>query len=1612
MTLTPNTFSMKHNLLLSIVAIFLFSVGSASAQTVSKSYVAPSSTSIDGVGNYGAPQPAVTFANNEFTTGCLIADVDVIIGWAKTAGTCSAPTGGNSYHNETSFRVNGPSGSEILAIPGTWSGAQSTSSVVTTFSMGNPAPGPGIPVTGTFNPNNGDLDNYIGDPVGGTWSLDIGDNASGAPVCLVYYQIDITTDPDNTPPVITVPANITVDADPNSCTTTVSFTAPTATDDCDFTLTQIAGPNSGSLFPVGTTTLTYEAVDIYGNSSQESFTVTVNDAQDPVITCPGTVFAGCDPVVNYPLPVATDNCAGVTVNLATGSIPSGGTFTPGTTPVTYDAIDASGNTASCTFDVIVDTESTDPVSVTPSTTVTCAGAPVTLTVNGGSLGTNAQWYWYIGSCGGQLVGSGSTVVVNPLSTANYFVRAEGPCNVTDCADVLIEVTPAPSLGFSNIIGPSACGAADGSITTIATGGAAPYTYTWSNSMVGETISGLSAGPYEVMVTDATGCTDYSTISLSDPGASVVFLTSSDPDNTICEGESVTFTATGAYQYQYYIDGVPVSTQNPFTTNALQDGQTVYVVGTDYNFCSYTTQGIIHTVNEVPEIVETVSDPTACATPDGVIQTSVSGGLPPYAYAWSSGQTAANISGLPAGPYTLTVTDDNGCVSTETYALNDPGASPVTLVSSEDPTNEICDGESVTFTASGSVDYEFFVNGVSVSTTNPYVTATLVDGESVVATGTDASNCTATSNIIYPIVNPGPTVSLVSDDADTTICVGESISFFASGGILYEFFVDGVSQGAPSTTPVFVTSAITNGQVVTVIATDVNQCSVESAGIPVTVSPSPTVAITTFTDPTSCGATDGTITADASGGTPGYTYDWGHGPVGPTVANLGAGSYFVTATDDAGCTASVSQSLSDVGSSPVTLTSTATNSTICGGEEVTFTGTGASTYVFFVNGVQVSTQNPYVTDALEDGDIIAVMGLDTQLCAATSAPETYVVHPEITVGVTAFVNPTACGASDGYANAISVGGVPPYQYNWTPTSQTTPLASGLSAGQHSVTVTDANGCTSTDAVSLSDPGSLMVSIDADPTDMTICEGTPVEFTASGADTYEFFVDGVSVGTANPYLTATIADGETIVAVGTDSSNCTATSPGLQYTVLSVPTVLLSLPTTACSNEDQVELSGGSPLGGYYTVVYNGFPIVGDLFFPELAGPGAINVDYTFEAANGCDATASANYNVLQAPQIDLGNDTTVCAITLDAGGGYVSYEWSNGDTTQTVLTDVTAVYEVTVEDANGCIGTDAIAVVVNPIPDPVITPGDSVAFCEGDTVLLTADAGYVDYAWSPTGDITPTTQWYQSDTVVLTVTNQYGCVGTNEVVLVMNEPMPVSSVTADGPLEFCVGGSVNLDAGPGYASYLWNSGSTTQVAHITESGDYWPEVLDGNGCIDSSMQATPVTVTVWTPDPQVVENGDLLTLTNPGDFVSYQWFYGAGPGNMNPIPGATGDSYEITQRGYYKVCVVDANGCEGCSFVFEMTCCVGIEEANFDGTVNVYPNPNSGQFTVEVEMATQMDITVGMYDMVGKQVWLDQDLGNTSSLRKQYDLSHLPDGVYFLRIYADNQMTVQKLIKQQ
>ena len=163
---------------------------------------------------------------------------------------------------------------------------------------------------------------------------------------------------DNQLPSISCPANITAPASAGACTATVTYAAPVGTDNCGgATTVRIAGPASGSVFPLGITTVTHRVTDGAGNTSQCSFTVTVTDTQNPTITCPSNITVNvdagsCAAVVNYTAPVGTDNCSGATTVRIAGPA-SGSTFAPGVTTITHRVTDGAGNTATCSFTVTV-----------------------------------------------------------------------------------------------------------------------------------------------------------------------------------------------------------------------------------------------------------------------------------------------------------------------------------------------------------------------------------------------------------------------------------------------------------------------------------------------------------------------------------------------------------------------------------------------------------------------------------------------------------------------------------------------------------------------------------------------------------------------------------------------------------------------------------------------------------------------------------------------------------------------------------------------------------------------------------------------------------------------------------------------------------------------------------------------------------------------------------------------------------------------------------------------------------------------------------------------------------------------------------------------------------
>ncbi len=287
------------------------------------------------------------------------------------------------------------------------------------------------------------------------------------------------------------PANITVNNSTGNCFANVSWIAPTASDNCALNGVPQSSHNSGAAFPIGTTTVTYTAEDMKGNTGTCSFNVTVVDNELPTITCPAVINT-CNTSPALGSPVTADNC-----NVDTVYNDAPVVFSIGTTTVTWTVEDINGNINTCTQNVTIQNPSVAATGIlSTSGNNICIGGNTLLSTDGGVLGAFDTWQWYSGSCGGVSAGSGTSITVSPTTTTTYYVRAEGPCGNTLCAVITISVSTSPLA--ANVVVPVnnlpvyACnGTAVSNLNVSAVTGATQYIW---DGPTGTTFNG-GANPY-------------------------------------------------------------------------------------------------------------------------------------------------------------------------------------------------------------------------------------------------------------------------------------------------------------------------------------------------------------------------------------------------------------------------------------------------------------------------------------------------------------------------------------------------------------------------------------------------------------------------------------------------------------------------------------------------------------------------------------------------------------------------------------------------------------------------------------------------------------------------------------------------------------------------------------------------------------------------------------------------------------------------------------------------------------------------------------------------------------------------------------------------------------
>ncbi|RCU57309.1 hypothetical protein DU428_05785, partial [Oceanihabitans sediminis] len=410
----------------------------------------------------------------------------------------------------------------------------------------------------------------------------------------------------------------------------------------------------------------------------------------------------------------------------------------------------------------------DIVITEESTNETCNennDGTITLTVSGGSGDYSYAWTY-----NGILDPNINTPNVNNLPAGTYEVTVTD--NNTACnANTSITINEPDALASSITSEDVLCnGQAEGSVNLSVTGGTAPYSYNWSNGETTEDLSNIPAGTYNVTVTDDNGCTTTNSVTINEPDALASSLTSED---VLCNGQaegSVNLTVTGGtppYSYNW---------SNGETTEDLSNipAGTYNVTITDDNGCT-TTNSV--NINEPDALASSLtSEDVLCnGQAEGSVNLSVTGGTPPYSYNWSNGATTEDLSNIPAGTYNVTVTDDNGCTTTNSVTINEPDA----LASSLTSEDVLCNGQ-----AEGSVNLS--VTGgtppYSYNWSNGAITEDLnnIPAGTYNVTITDDNGCTTTNSVTIS----EPTALIASVQSQTTTLCGKEVAtatIIASGG---------------------------------------------------------------------------------------------------------------------------------------------------------------------------------------------------------------------------------------------------------------------------------------------------------------------------------------------------------------------------------------------------------------------------------------------------------------------------------------------------------------------------------------------------------------------------------------------------------------------------------------------------------------------------------------------------------------------------------------------------------------------------------------------------------------------------------------------------------------
>lgn len=954
------------------------------------------------------------------------------------------------------------------------------------------------------------------------------------------------------------------------------------------------------------------------------------------------------------------------------------------------------------------------------------------------------------------------VNVNNFTTQVAFSNTPTPVEITNAALQIVPFNSIPgTVTFTtgntgnppaaptidtpaNITNVTCFGASTGAIDITVSGGTGSYTYQWDfQNRTTQDLTNIPAGTYSVTVTDANGQTARGSFTVTQPAMAINII--GVPTHVACTGQNtgaINVTVSGgASPYIYAWSGGLPATPNP--GNLAAGSYTLTV--TDDNGCTATQQFIVNQPAGPPLTLASTVMPVACAgASTGAITLNITGGTPQYTIMWCCNLPAnqTNVTGLAAGTYTVTVTDNNGCTATRTMNV---GQNPPLQITSITPghINAGNDGAVNITVTGGSPGYNFQWTGPQgFSATTANLTGLSIPGQYCV-TVRDNLGCTA--NACTTVLERMRFANVVITRACSGTSTGSIQISVAGGTPPYIYMWNPGGPGGPTR------SDIAGGTYNVTVTDNAGEQLVGSFvvdNLPVAnVMANITNASGNITD------ANGALVLNVTGGTPGYTFLWNTGATTPNLSNLLTGEYCVTVTDQAGCRV---ERCFNVGFNPgplVVLSAQTTPVTCPGDSNGTASirlngGLPPFTFVFSDNftqtvnapqlnrnGLPAGTLNFTVTDA-------AGTTVNGSINIATSSV--------VTVTNTVVVHDTEDPGCIGSITLTLAGGTPPLQLQWNTPNTGGPSINNLCAGTFIATVTDANNCVF--VLPPIEVNTFGLSATTTPAPCPESQSGAIALQVSGGRapyTFEWRnAAGVIIST-NGDLT-NVMPGTYTVRVTESSGNVLVRT----YTVGSQSNLALDVDVTSnyngfdvsCHDASDARLQAVAFNGqGNYTFEWrrNGVIVGGSGSTLTNAAPG----DYQVRVTDGLGCTVQEALTVTAPAPLTItssiitpscvgGNDGQIFVM---ATGGVsnlpYTFEWDNGALGPRISFLRAGSYTVSVNDVNNC---RVITTINLPNPAPInvtVTSTPATDGCNG-AVLATVNGGTgpYTYTWS-TGQVT-------------------------------------------------------------------------------------------------------------------------------------------------------------------------------------------------------------------------------------------------------------------------------------